>query len=98
MTTRRLLAAANTNVRAVHKHLVLLAKILLRADGYDFDDAEDVLAAFRDLHPAAGCAPPDLNVLIRRPHEPVLHDQLVDAAHRLLTYLDRLDHTVRTSG
>jgi len=54
MTTRRLLADADANVRAMHKHFVLLAKILLRADGYDFDDTEDVLAALRDLHPAAG--------------------------------------------
>jgi dephospho-CoA kinase len=97
MTTRRLLAAADTNIRAVHKHLVLLAKILLRADGYDFDAAEDVLAAFRDLHPAAGCTPPDLDILIRQPRDPALRDQLIEATHRLLTYFDQLDHTVRTS-
>lgn len=53
MTTRRLLADADTNVRALHKHLVLLAKIILRADGLDADEAEDVLAAFSGLYPAA---------------------------------------------
>lgn len=97
MTTRRLLADDHTDVRAVHKHLVLLAKILLRADGYYFDDAEDVLAAFRDLHPVAGCAPPDVDDLIRRPRDPALCQQLVEATDRLLTYLDQLDHTVRPS-
>ncbi|MGH3864113.1 MAG: hypothetical protein ACRDSQ_31840 [Actinokineospora sp.] len=97
MTTRRLLVASPSDSRAVHKHLVLLAKILLRADGHDIHDADDVLAAFRELHPAAGCAPPDLADLIRRPNDPVLCQQLVNATDRLLTYFDRLDHTVRTS-
>jgi hypothetical protein len=97
MTTRRLLSDDQPDVRAVHKHLVLLAKILLRADGHDLHDAHDVLAAFRDLHPAAGCAPPDLDDLIRSPRDPGLCRQLVDATDRLLTYLDRLDQTVRTS-
>lgn len=97
MTTRRLLAAEEPDARAVHKHLVLLAKILLRADGHDFHDADDVLTAFRELHPAAGCAPPGLDDLIRRPRDPVLCQQLIDATDRLLTYLDRLDQTVRTS-
>jgi dephospho-CoA kinase len=97
MTTRCLLARDQPDVRAVHKHLVLLAKILLRADGHDFHDADDVLTAFRGLHPAAGCAPPDLVELIRRPRDPVLCRQLVDATDRLLSYLDRLDDAVRTS-
>ncbi|MGH4014752.1 MAG: hypothetical protein ACRDSL_12665 [Pseudonocardiaceae bacterium] len=97
MTTRRLLAHDRPDVRAVHKHLVLLAKILLRADGHDLHDVDDVLTAFRELHPAAGCAPPELDDLIRRPRDPVLCRQLVDATDRLLTYLDRLDDTVRTS-
>lgn len=52
MTTRRLLAAARTDVRALHKHLVLLAKILLRANGIDLDDADAVLTAFAGHHPA----------------------------------------------
>jgi hypothetical protein len=76
---------------------VLIAKILLRADGYHFDDAEDVLAAFRDLHPDAQCAPPAVDVLISRPGDPALCHQLIGATERLLTYLDQLDHDVRTS-
>lgn len=97
MTTRRLLADDQPNVRAIHKHLVLLAKILLRADGHDFHDASDVLAAFHDFHPAARCAPPDLAELTRRSRDPALSQQLVEATDRMLTYLDRLDDTVRTS-
>jgi len=97
MTTRRLLAADQPDVRAVHKHLALLAKILLRADGHDFHDADDVLTAFAELHPAAGCVPPTVDDLVRAPGDPLLRQQLVDATDRLLTYLDRLDRTVRTS-
>lgn len=98
MTTRRLLSDEQTNVRAVHKHLVLLTKILLRSDGYHFDDAEGALAAFRDLHPAARCSPPNVDDLIRRPRDPALCQQLIEATDRLLTYFDQLDHTVRTSA
>jgi hypothetical protein len=93
MTSRRLLTAADVDVdvRAVHKHLVLLAKILLRADGEDIDDAEEVLAAFRERHPAAGCTPPDLGALIRQPHDRGLREHLMTVTDRMLTYMDRLD-------
>lgn len=100
MTTRRLVAQSDDgqiDVRAVHKHLVLLAKILLRADGHDqLDDPEEVLAAFCERHPAAGCSPPTLGALIRRPGDPALHQQLVEATDSLLTYFDQLDRIVRT--
>jgi len=96
MTTRRLLADTDTDVRALHKHLVLLAKILLRADGCDVNDAEDVIAAFRDRHPAANCHPPALGDLTGRPKEPALITALVEATDHLLSYLDQLDHTIRT--
>jgi hypothetical protein len=52
MTSRRLLAAALPDIRALHKHLVLIAKILLRAGGTDLDDADDVLTVFAQHHPA----------------------------------------------
>jgi hypothetical protein len=96
MTTRRLLAAAIPDIRAVHKHLVLLSKILLRADGHDFHDADDVLAALREFHPAAGCPPFVLDDLVRCPPDQALAGQLIDATDRFLTYLDRLDNDVRT--
>jgi hypothetical protein len=95
MTTRRLLAQRDVNVRAVHKHLVLLAKILLRADGVDVHDAEQVLATFRDRHREARCTPPELSVLIEHPNDSELRRQLVDATDALLTYLDDLDRTGR---
>lgn len=93
MTTRRLLGGSKPDVRALHKHLVLLAKILLRADGCDIHDADAVLAAFRDRHPAAGCAPPSLDDLIRTPTDPNLARQLINATGRLLDYLDRIGRT-----
>ena len=97
MTTRRLLCLDPPDLRALHKHLVLLAKIVLRSDGLDVDDAEDVLAAFGERHPSAGCAPPALEDLIRHPLDPVLRRQLADATDRLMTYLDGLDGTVTTA-
>ncbi|MBQ0928622.1 hypothetical protein KBO27_32155 [Saccharopolyspora endophytica] len=97
MTTRRLLAQPQPDVRAVHKHLVLLAKLVLRADGHDLHTADEVLTAWHSHHPAAECTPPDLSDLIRHPTDPVLRDQLVETTDRLLTYLDQLDHTERTS-
>lgn len=97
MTTRRLLANEQPDVRAVHKHLVLVAKILLRADGHDFHDADEVVAALGDLHPAAECTPPDLVDLIRRPSDPALCQQLFESTDRLLTYLDQVDDIVRIS-
>ena len=98
MTTRRLLASPQADVRAVHKHLVLLAKILLRADGHHVDDAENVLAVFADLHPAARCMPPALDDLVRCPHDAELSRQLTMAAQRLLNYFDQLDHVTRVNA
>lgn len=96
MTTRRLLADDSPDVRALHKHLVLLAKLLLRADGHDLSDAEQVLAAFNDIHPEAGCDPPGLDHLIRTSSDPAMRQRVVDTTDRLLTYLDQLDDIVRT--
>ena len=93
MTTRRLLADTDTNMRALYKHLALIARILLRADGTDFDYAEDALAAFCSLHPAAACAPPQLDSVIRHPRSPAVHGHLVEAADRLLAYIDQLGKT-----
>lgn len=55
MTTRRLLADTGANVRALYKHLVLLAKIVLRSDGHDVDDSQDALALFPGLRSAPSC-------------------------------------------
>ncbi len=94
MTTRRLLATGHTDVRALHKHLVLIAKILLRADGHHLDAAEDVVAVFRELHPDLGVDPPDLDDLITRRASPEVLDRLVDAIDRLLEHCDQLDQRI----
>ncbi|RJQ66255.1 hypothetical protein D5S17_36135 [Pseudonocardiaceae bacterium YIM PH 21723] len=66
MTTRRLLAAPRPDVRALHKHMVLLAKTLVRADGVNLDDSDAVLATFLGRYPdicgASGAAVADLTV------------------------------------
>lgn len=98
MTTRRLLADPHTSVRDLYKHLVLLAKILLRADGTDIDGAEEALAAFASLHPATGCAPPPLDSLIRQPQNPEAFAQLAGTADRLLAYIDQIGSIERTSA
>lgn len=98
MTTRRLLADPGTSVRALYKHLVLLAKILLRADGTDIDGAQEALAAFASLHPAAGGAPPPLDSLIRQPQNPEALAQLARTADRLLAYIDQIGSIERTSA
>lgn len=96
MTTRRMLSAEHINARALHKHLVLIAKILLRADGHHIDAAEDVVATFRDLHPAAGIDPPSLDELIRHQTKPDVQNRLLEAVGRLLDHCDRLAQTTRS--
>jgi hypothetical protein len=97
MTTRRLLAAGHTDTRAVHKHLVLIAKIMLRADGLDLDDPDDVLTDFSARHPQAGCAVPRLDVITASPSgSQELEHRLLGAADRMLAYLDQLGTTGRT--
>jgi hypothetical protein len=97
MTTRRLLAAGHTDIRAVHKHLVLIAKIMLRADSRDLDDPDDVLAAFSARHPQAGCAVPRLAEITASPHgDRQVEHKLLGAADSVLAYLDQLGTTGRT--
>jgi adenylylsulfate kinase-like enzyme len=97
MTTRRLLAAGPTDIRAVHKHLVLIAKIMLRADSRDLDDPDDVLAAFSARHPQAGCAVPRLTEITASPRgDQEMEHKLLGAADSVLAYLDQLGTTGRT--
>ncbi|MDM4722804.1 nucleotidyltransferase domain-containing protein [Micromonospora sp. WMMA1363] len=53
MTLRRLAARPDADVRALYKHVVLTMKIMLRADGIDLDDSDDVRQVFAGRHPAA---------------------------------------------
>lgn len=99
MTARRLLAAAQPDARAVHKHLVLIAKITLRADGIDLDDPGDVLTAFSAQHPRAGCAVPRLDDLAKGPPgNRATEERLLGAADRMLAYLDQLGTTRGTKA
>jgi hypothetical protein len=99
MTARRLLAAAQPDTRAVHKHLVLIAKITLRADGIDLDDPDDVVTAFSAHHPQASCAVPRLDNLAKGPPgDRVTEERLLSAADRMLAYLDQLGSTGRTKA
>jgi hypothetical protein len=97
MTTRRLLAAGHTDIRAVHKHLVLIAKIMLRADGHNLDDPDEVLMAFSAGHPRAGCAVPRLEEFTTSPRgDRELTRRLLSAADSMLAYLDQLGTNGRT--
>jgi hypothetical protein len=98
MTTRRLLQAAKVDARAHHKHLVLLCKILLRADGVDLSDPEGALAVFAQRHRRWGRTPPDLDDLAQHPTDAALVRALTDASEQLLDYIDRLGHPERTGA
>jgi dephospho-CoA kinase len=97
MTTRRLLADEHPDVRAVHKHLVLLAKIVLRADGRELDDPDAVLSAFAAHYPSAGCRAPRLDDLTRSISDPELRERLLDAADRMLACLNQLGAITRSA-
>jgi hypothetical protein len=106
MTTRRLLAATRPDLRALHKHLVLIAKILLRASETDLDDADAVLTAFAELHPAVtgnSGFPPDAGpltvdvvaALASDEHpDPAAVDQLLTAVAAAVGLTDILPATV----
>lgn len=93
MTLRRLIAASTVDERAIYKHLVLVAKILLHADGHLVDDSEEALELFDRLHPDSGCTPPSIDDLIRHPDHDV--DRLIEATDRLLSYMDTLGTPTR---
>lgn len=88
MTTRRLLTASAPDVRALHKHLVLLGKIMLRADGLDLHNPDDVLAAFTQAHPSLTYTMPLLDDIIRDPGDQQTVDQLIAATDQMLAFID----------
>lgn len=96
MTTRRLLAAEHLDVRALYKHLILLKKVILRSDGRHVTAAEDVVASFHVVHPAANVDPPTLSELINNQTAVGVQQRLIDAVSRLLEYVDRFDRTARS--
>jgi hypothetical protein len=95
MTTRRLLAATDVDSRALHKHLVLLCKILLRADGRDLTDPEAVLESFAEHHGPWRSVPPAVEEIARNPADAGLVARLVDATDQLLDHIDGFSHIDR---
>jgi hypothetical protein len=93
MATRRLLVSKPPDTRQLYKHLVLIAKIVLVADGRPSDAADDVMATFREHHPRARCAPPTLGQLIDAPDDPRVTYKVIEAVGCLLAYVDQLGET-----
>lgn len=89
MTTRRLLTTSAPDVRALHKHLVLLGKISLRADGLDLHDPDGVLAAFAQVHPSAEWAMPRLDDIVNDPGDQHIVDRVIAATDQMLAVIDR---------
>jgi hypothetical protein len=96
MVLRRLVAAPRINVRAVYKHVVLIMKIVLRADGIAADASDDVIGAFRAGHPSAGVHLPTLAAVgTDWQVDERLTSAVVDAAAAVLAYHDTLGAAVR---
>jgi hypothetical protein len=95
MTTRRLLADDKTGFRDLYKHLLLLAKITLLADGVHVDDPDTAFEQFRLHHPRAGCALPRFDDLIAEADQTQASEFLAKELDGLLDYLDRFDSSAR---
>lgn len=93
MNTRRLLAADDLDLRALYKHLVLVGRILLRADGIDARTPSQVFEALTDTHPRLRCAPPALDDIVANSRDAAVQAQLAHAAESLLRYVDSIGRT-----
>ncbi|MEU8327566.1 hypothetical protein [Micromonospora sp. NPDC048839] len=92
MVLRRLAANPALDVRAAYKHVVLIMKIILRADGVDLDASEEVRLAFTTSHPGAEV---DLPVVAevsgdRWRQDETLSHRVREAAAKILVYHDAL--------
>lgn len=96
MTLRRLLVEPTIDVRAIYKHVVLVVKILLRADGLEFEAGEEVLTAFRACHAARTFYMPPLDELVDGRNEARIQAQVVGAAGWVLDYVDGLQLRIAT--
>ncbi|WP_157236746.1 hypothetical protein [Promicromonospora sukumoe] len=93
MNTRRLLATDDLDTRALYKHLVIVGRILLRADGIDARTPPLVFEALADTHPRLRCLPPSLDEVVADPNSTDIQAQLVLAAENLLHYVDSIGRT-----
>ncbi|MCO6003773.1 hypothetical protein NE236_02165 [Actinoallomurus purpureus] len=97
MTLRRLVAATRLDVRSMYKHVVLVMKILLRADEINADDSDDVIHQFSVAHPRARVVLPGLTEMAAGNWRvnAQLADRILDAADRILRYHDTLAGAVK---
>lgn len=89
MNTRRLLAASAPDVRALYKHLLLLTRVLLQADGLE-PSTPDVLDAFSARHTNPAWNPPAIDSIVESPHDPAVVAQLIAAVDHILQHIDIL--------
>jgi thymidylate kinase len=95
MTTRRLLADDRSSFRDLYKHLLLLAKITLLADGVHVDEPDAVFEEFRCRHPGAGCALPRFDDLLAGADHAQASEYLSKELDGLVAYLDRFEPNLR---
>ncbi|MFI6331490.1 hypothetical protein ACIBBG_24685 [Micromonospora chersina] len=95
MVLRRLAANPEPDVRAVYKHIVLIMKIILRADGMDLDASEEVRLAFATSHPDADVDLPAVAEVggDRWRQDETLSHRVRGAAAKILAYHDTLGCT-----
>jgi hypothetical protein len=93
LNTRRLLAAPVPDTRALYKHLVLVARVLLRASGHEAAGPDGVLTALTAIDDRLDWQPPDLDQIVRHPDDADVQRRLVAAAEALLTHLDQIGKT-----
>ncbi|WP_124771933.1 hypothetical protein [Micromonospora inaquosa] len=95
MVLRRLAANPEPDVRAVYKHVVLIMKIILRADGVDLDGSEEVRLAFTTSHPDADVDLPAVAEVSgdRWRQDENLSHRVCGATAQILAYHDKLGRT-----
>ncbi|MGC4792919.1 hypothetical protein ACLQ3H_02265 [Micromonospora saelicesensis] len=95
MVLRRLAANPEPDVRAVYKHIVLIMKVILRADGVDLDGSEEVRLAFITSHPDADVDLPAVAEVSgdRWRQDETLSYRVRGAAAKILAYHDKLGRT-----
>ena len=93
LNTRRLLAAPVLDTRALYKHLVLVARVLLRASGHEVAEPDGVLTTLAAIDDRLDWQPPALDQIVRHPDDAGVQQRLVAAAEALLTHLDQTGTT-----
>ncbi|MET7820493.1 hypothetical protein [Micromonospora zamorensis] len=96
MVLRRLATNPEPDVRAVYKHIVLIMKVILRADGVDLDGSEEVRLAFTTSHPDADVDLPAVAEVCgdRWRQDETLSYRVRGAAAKILAYHDVLGCSV----